>query len=542
MSEWLTHPTWAPALLGGWLALAGLRAMAARRGHLVLRRLGGRRPRSEAWRDGFLLGAALALAVALLGPRFGTRSVEIPGHGIDVVVLLDVSRSMDASDTPPSRLARARRAATALIENLRPGDRAALAVFAGHAALLTPLTADHRALLDMLPALDSEMMSDRGSRLERGVAAALGAFDPRSLRPGVIVALGDGERGHHYANTELDRLRRSTVRFVAGAIGSAGGSSIPVAGGVLHDANGLAVHSRRDVRGFERLAEATEGAVFLADAWGDFEPGALRDAMREGLVPGPGGTIRRELPVTHVGLFAALAFLLIVAEALAGTLWVRRLVATLPALGLASLLVAAAPAEIEEIEARVRSRPDDASALIALGMARAREGDPAEAARAFAAAVVRAKTPSESALASYDLGVALLEAGDPGGARDAFFDAIALAPEDAQAKFNLEWALRALADDPPLPPESPNEAPPDEPPPSEDPGELDSEAPMPEPAEFEEPEEPKPNEPSERLPREPAPLSPEEISRWLDSVEDRPQPAFRAALEEDGAERMGPQW
>jgi tetratricopeptide (TPR) repeat protein len=541
MNGWLTHPTWAPALLGGWLALALLRTLAARRGQLVLRHLGAR-PSGGAWRDALLLTAALALAVALLGPRFGTRSVEIPGHGIDVVLLLDVSRSMDARDTPPSRLARAREAATGLVENLRPGDRVALAVFAGHAALLTPLTADHDALVDMLPALDSAMMSDRGSRLERGVAAALGAFDPRSLRPGVIVALGDGERGHHFSDAELDGLRRSNVRFVAGAIGSAAGSTIPVAGGVLRDPSGNVVSSRRDTRGFERLAEATDGSVVLADAWGSFDPAALGGAARRGLVPGPGGTIRRELPVTHAGLFAALAFLLVAVEALAGTKLARRLVARLPALAVGALLVAAAPAEIEEIEAHVRSRPDDASALVALGVARARAGDPAEAARAFAAAVVRAKTPEQAALASYDLGVALLEAGDAAGARDAFFDAIALAPGDTDAKFNLEWALHALADDPPLPPENPNPDADDDRPPSDDPGQVDPKTPMPNPAESGEPRGAEPAEHSEPLPREPAPLRPEEISRWLDSVEDRPQPAFRAALEEDGAGRSGPQW
>jgi tetratricopeptide (TPR) repeat protein len=408
------------------------------------------------------------------------------------------------------------------------------------------------------------MMSDRGSRLERGVAAALGAFDPRSLRPGVIVALGDGERGPPFADAELDRLRRSNVRFIAGAIGSAAGSTIPVAGGVLLDPSGNVVSSRRDTSGFERLAEATDGAVVLADAWGSFDPGALGEAARRGLVPGPGGTIRRELPVTHAGLFAALAFLLVaaealagtklarrllalppwrrVAEALAGTKLARRLVARLPALAVGALLVAAAPAEIDEIEAHVRSRPDDANALVALGVARARAGDPAEAARAFAAAVVRAQTPEQAALASYDLGVALLEAGDAAGARDAFFDAIALAPGDTDAKFNLEWALHALADDPPLPPENPNPDAPDDRPPSDDPGRVDPKTPMPNPAESGEPQQAEPTERSEPLPREPAPLRPEEISRWLDSVEDRPQPAFRAALEEDGAGRSGPQW
>ena len=175
--------------------------------------------------------------------------------------------------------------------------------------------------------------------------------------------------------------------------------------------------------------------------------------------------------------------------------------------------------------------------------ARARAGDPPEAARAFAAAVVRARTPAEAALASYDLGVALLEAGDLAGARDAFFDAIASAPADGDAKFNLEWTLRALADDPPLPSQRQNPDAADEPPPSDDPGELDSQTPMPAPTEPTKPQEAKEAaEHSEPLPQNPAPLRPEEISRWLDAVEDRPQPAFRAALEEDGAARSERQW
>ena len=96
------------------------------------------------------------------------HSWRCPADGIDVVVLLDVSRSMDATDTPPSRLVRARAAARDLLLALGPGDRAALAVYAGHGALLTPLTSDAAALVEMLPALDSELMSDRGSRFARG--------------------------------------------------------------------------------------------------------------------------------------------------------------------------------------------------------------------------------------------------------------------------------------------------------------------------------------------------------------------------------------
>ncbi|MEN8158871.1 MAG: hypothetical protein ABFS41_02230, partial [Myxococcota bacterium] len=134
------------------------------------------------------------------------------------------------------------------------------------------------------------------------------------------------------------------------------------------------------------------------------------------------------------------------------------------------------------------------------------------------------------------LGVARLEAGDFAGARDAFFDATALAPGDRDARFNLEWALRALAAEPPPAPMQSDE-PSDEPPLDDTGGESEPEESPPE-----EPEASERSESAETLPRSPAALSPEEISRWLEAVEDRPQAAFRAALEEDGTKRSGPQW
>jgi Ca-activated chloride channel family protein len=536
-------------LLGAFSALALLAAFATRRARRSLGRLGAGALGAGGWRDAALLAALLLIALAWLGPRFGTRLVEVPGDGIDVVVLLDVSRSMDATDTPPSRLVRAREAARELLLALGPGDRAALAVYAGHGALLTPLTSDAAALVEMLSALDTELMSDRGSRFARGVSAALGAFEPGSLRPGVVIALGDGEHAHVATDADLAAVAGAGLRVVAGAIGSDAGTVLAGAAGPLRDPSGRAVVTRRETRGFVRFAEATGGAVLLADAWGALDAGALLAAARRGLSPGPGGSLRREVPVTHAALPAALAFALLLAELLAHDPVARaaraRLArahlpalarARLPALAALAALVlgAAATPELAALEEHVRRRPDDARALLALGVARAEGGDPAEAARAFAAAAVRARAPADVALASYDLGVALLEAGDFEGARDAFFDAVALAPDDEAAKFNLEWALRALAAAPPPPPEA--GAPSDEPPPEGEAPEDEAEAPAP----LAEPE-PASAEAGDSLPRH-AELTPEDVARWLDAVPDRPLPAFRASVEEAPGPKSGPQW
>ena len=550
----LAHAGWAAPLLVAWGVLALGVAGAGWRARRRLALLGAHAASAGGVRDLALCTALLAIGVALLGPQFGTRSVAVPADGIDLVVLLDVSRSMDATDAAPSRLARAREAARGVLRGLAPGDRAAIAVFAGRGALLTPLTYDAGALVELLPALDSEWMSDRGSRFAAGVEAALTAFEPGSPRPRVVLALGDGERAQLAAPALLETLRREQVRVVAGAIGSEAGTVLMGPAGPARDWNGETVVTRRETRGFERFAEASGGSVLVADEWGALDAGALLGAARHGLRPGPGGTLLRELPAVHNVAPAALAFLLLLLELVAGDrhglgaslrLRVRGLPRTAAVAG-ALLALGAGTPDLEALEAQVARAPEDARALVALGVARAEAGDPEEGARALAAAVVRARLPADAALASYDLGVALLELGDLAGARDAFFDALAFDPGDQQAKFNLEWALRALEraaqSTPPEAPHPPDEAAP-EPKAAVEP-KQEAEAP------------PKPLPSPERAPdaaqREgeggaeaeatPAPLTPEEVARWLESVRDTPPPAARRVQETGSALRSGPQW
>ena len=143
----LSHPEWLPAVValvgtGSVLALAGgLRARARLRALL-----GDAAPGAGLRADAILAVALAAVGLALLGPRAGHRAERVKVSGVDLVVLLDVSRSMDARDAPPSRLERAVRVAADVLAGLGSGDRAALAAFAGRGVLLTPLTPDAGAL------------------------------------------------------------------------------------------------------------------------------------------------------------------------------------------------------------------------------------------------------------------------------------------------------------------------------------------------------------------------------------------------------------
>ncbi|MDJ0786364.1 MAG: VWA domain-containing protein [Myxococcota bacterium] len=555
----LQHPEWvgyAVALVGlatGLLVLARVR-QERRRSRLL-----GRKRSGWLGRRDVLLAASLAcIAVAAIGPLVGTERVRLPANGLDVVILLDVSRSMDAGDTPPSRLLRARRAASQTLTDMAPGDRAALVVFAGKAAALTPLTPDKAALRDLLDYVDTRLTSDPSSHLEAGLEVALGTFDPESARPRRLLVLSDGEHAGDTSAAILAELRRAGVRVVAGAIGSEAGGRIPSPRGQwLDDSRGEPVISRRDAAALRRIAEETSGSVWLADAFGSFASGRLAAALAEGATPAGEGFVEQEIPVALTRLPAAVALLLLGFELVyrgrsrgrtppqpaRPTATRRRAARVVAATALSALALGAEGGgpDLGTLEAQVRRTPDDAHLLLELGVTRAQEGQMREAERAFLAASLRARDPELTALAYYDLGVALLSRGHYEGARDAFFDALAMDPELEAARFNLEWTLRALSLDPP-PMTGPGDAqqPPDSDSGEKDPneGEEESESARPDEA----PPEARPNSRPER--RNAPELSGDEAERWLDAARDDPSRALRGALDDEGTPGSGggPRW
>jgi Ca-activated chloride channel family protein len=396
-------------------------------------------------RDVTLLVALIAIGLALLGPRLGKRVILVPATGIDVVFLVDVSRSMDARDVPPSRLDRARRAAQELLARLGSEDRAGLAVFGSRGLLLAPLTPDRGALVEFLSSLDTGLVTPAGSNLGAGIEAALTAFAPASERPGIVFVLSDGEDPERGRNLGVARATAAGVRVLAAALGSDLGAEIPDHGVPLRDGTGQTILTRRDPSRLERLADATDGEVFAGDRWGDFDFARAAASIRRDAAASHGAPVPRRVDAVRVAPLVAVAFLLLLAEMLPRPkAWLRSRGAVIAAgLTAVALLTAAAPAN-----------PDDAHRWLALGLARLEERKPESAARAFVAAAVIAHEPELAALAYYNLGVAALEQRDLETARDAFFDSLALAPGDSQARFNLEWTLLGLAvRPPPSPPE-----------------------------------------------------------------------------------------
>jgi hypothetical protein len=531
------HPELLPALFAvaaaAALAVALARRAARRRRHSLLGP--GARGRDRT-RDAILLVALAAIGLALLGPLIGERTVRVPSTGVDVVFLVDVSRSMDARDVPPSRLERAKRGIEELLARLAPGDRAALAVFGSRGVLLTPLTPDRGALLEFLSALDTRLVHPAGSKLGDGMRAALTAFSDASDRPRLVFVLSDGEDPERQGSLGAAEAARAGVRVLAAALGSDLGADVPDHGVPLRDDAGRIVRSRRDVGRLGRLVEATGGELFPGDAWGSFDFENAAASLQRDASAVPGALVARRVRAPRVFPLVAAAFALLLGEALPR---LRRPRALVPGVALATplfvvLLLGAAPAPPSgagaggTIEARLRRSPGDPRLLVSLGLARFERGENDAAARAFAAAAVVAAEPGVAAIAYYDLGVTALAQGDLATARDAFFDALALAPGDREARFNLEWTLEGLAARPPASPPQPESAP------------TTSEAEGPPSTEERPTSAAAPAASSADAP----PPSEAERARWLSRVDDDPTRSIRSATRREGRDRRrsGPAW
>jgi Ca-activated chloride channel homolog len=173
--------------------------------------------------------AAAALGLAAAGPRWGLETVEERGRAADLVLALDVSRSMLARDVTPDRMERQRILVRRLLREL-PGDRIGLVAFAGRAYALTPLTSDHGALHLYLDALDPDIVSQGGSTLSIAIRQATDlARGPDDAGRGVVLLVSDGE-AHEDQGAVLraaDRAAQVGITVHTVGIGTQEGAPIP---------------------------------------------------------------------------------------------------------------------------------------------------------------------------------------------------------------------------------------------------------------------------------------------------------------------------
>ncbi len=321
------HGIWAAIAIVGLLAALDLRgrgALGVLLSPLMQHRLVGRPSVQRTLvRLGLILLALVAGVLALMRPQGRGETVAVSGSRLsaDIVVVLDVSKSMLAEDASPNRLVRARAEIGEMARQLR-GHRLGLVAFAGRAALACPLTPDHAFFELALSGVDTRTVSRGGTRIGDAVRTALRGFAPG---PGakLIVLITDGEDHESLPLEAAEDARDAGVRIVAVGLGSEEGSPIiltdPATGAkttMLHD--GAPVISRLDGATLRTMAEITEGVYVPAGTSALDLEGIVREHIQP-IVRAEADKAQRVVPVEKYPWMVLLAMLALVAAAAVGT-------------------------------------------------------------------------------------------------------------------------------------------------------------------------------------------------------------------------------
>jgi len=414
------------------------------------------------------LGLAAGLAaVALSGPRWGEERIVTETRGLNLVIAIDISRSMLAEDAKPSRLGRALREARRLVQDL-DGDRLGLSAFAGTSYILSPLSVDGSALTLYLDALDPDVASEGGTSLAPAVAQGIDLLHASpEIADRVLVMFTDGEAHDSLGQTlqEARRLAGLGIHLILVAEGGRTPVKIPVRDdrGTFvswqqeESGNPVLTSRREDVLG--AVADAAQGTIVAAEL--PDQAGAVRDLV---------ASYKRATATesrTQRGRPRAWIPLLLAGLVLAAQTFTRRtaaLVSVLFCVALPSTLSAQRPRTNAEKAwdkgdvrsaaaaylAELKANQDDDTAWYNTGTAALAAGDPALARSALSHASA-SLDPELRFRALYNLGLlALLEAKADSASREAhladaeraYREALLLKPYHIRAKWNLELVNR----------------------------------------------------------------------------------------------------
>ena len=223
------------------------------------------------WRAARLGVATLLAGVAFAGPRWGTEPAIVSGEGIDVVLALDASLSMLATDDRPNRLERMKQEVRRY-RDLARSDRIAMLAFAGRSYILTPLTVDDGALELFLDNLDPSIVGQAGSSLSRTITQGtdlLLTSKGGSDRALVIMSDGESFEPIEEIRDAAARATQNGIVLVTVGFGTTAGATIPVPeGGAVvpkRDENDQVVISRYNPETLQAIAEASNGTFVGAE-------------------------------------------------------------------------------------------------------------------------------------------------------------------------------------------------------------------------------------------------------------------------------------
>ncbi len=224
-----------------------------------------RRVRLKAW----LVVIAMTLQVFVVaGPQFGSKIETVSRNGIEVMIALDVSNSMNAQDVSPSRLEMAKMAVSRLVDKL-DDDRVGLVVFAGNAYVQMPMTSDFVSVKMFLQSISTGMVPTQGTAIGSAINLCRNSFSQNEGVNRAIVVITDGENHEDDAIEAASEALNNGIKVYTVGMGTSKGAPVPVTPGqnsnFIKDRDGNVVITKIDEASLAQVAQAGGGAYIPAN-------------------------------------------------------------------------------------------------------------------------------------------------------------------------------------------------------------------------------------------------------------------------------------
>jgi Ca-activated chloride channel homolog len=232
----------------------------------------------------FFVFAFGSLAIAAVNPQIGFKTEEARREGVDIVIALDVSRSMLAEDIRPNRMDRAKLAVSRLIDRLG-NDRVGIVVFAGSAVTQVPITSDHQAAKMILRTVNTNSVQVQGTAIGTAIERSMGAFLDQDMKSKVIILVSDGENHQDDPLPVVQKARNEGIVIHTVGVGTQQGAPIPIyrnnqLAGFVRDNDDKTVISRFDEAMLRSIAQAG-GGIFQTSTGPDMGLNRILDEIRD---------------------------------------------------------------------------------------------------------------------------------------------------------------------------------------------------------------------------------------------------------------------
>ena len=264
----------------------------------------------------FVTLAFLFLLLALTRPQWGYQWEDYKQEGVDIIIALDVSRSMLAEDIKPSRLERAKRKISDLLYMLR-GDRIGLVAFAGTSFVQCPLTLDYAAARIFLNAIDTDLIPVQGTALGEALRKSTKAFRTQENKSKAIILITDGEDQTGQAMKAAEDAKKAGVKIFTIGIGKEIGAPLPnpnMGSGFLKNENGDVIITKLNESILQKISIMTGGS-YVRSVTGDIDLKTIYlDQINQNLDKNKFKSERRKIWQERFQWFIFLAFLILVYE------------------------------------------------------------------------------------------------------------------------------------------------------------------------------------------------------------------------------------